>query len=307
VIEGARCAAHPDALAGAACERCGDFACGACLASTALCPRCRPLAGGRWDAGRKLSTLGILWHALGIFPRCFMAVIALAVAVVPFDVGAHLISSWRDLPGASKAPLWEGIALSVMGGLAGFVLIPIVLAGVPARACDLILGRPEPRTVLRAGRGRWGRVFAILAIEAVVTTVIACPFALVQFFCEVGETWQYVLSLLSVIVPVPVVVVFSLAATAAVIDDVPALRALARAWRFARTRWREVLGLLAIQAALEGAVLGIAAVREAIVERAPAVGLPLACGEAAFESASLVLWAIVFAAFWLARSRPDES
>jgi hypothetical protein len=291
---------------------CGDFACGACLASTALCPRCRPLAAARWEAGRKLGTLGILWHALGIFPRFVEAVLVLAVVLVPFQLGTYFASSWPSSKVAGGAAATRTIELTVgtvaLSVVAAIVLFPIVLAGTMARARDLILGRAKPRSIVRGGAPLWGRMALMLALEVMATCFVTVPIVGVFFFSismDQSEGEVLALNLLVTVMPIPIFILFSLAEAAAVVDDAGALRAIGRAWRFPRTHGRDVAGLFMVQLALEGALWGVNSLREAVVERAPEIGLPLALGEGVFESASFVLWAIVFAAFWLARSRPD--
>jgi hypothetical protein len=311
VVEGARCAVHPDALAAAACERCGDFACGACLASSSFCPRCRPLAGGRWEAGRKLGTLGILWHALGVFPRFVEAVLALAVVFVLFELGSYFVSCWEQAQASSAASAMRWIVLAIgafgLGGVAAIVLFPLVIAGTTARAADVILRRAQPRSIVRGGAPLWGRLVLILTLEVMATGLVTVPIMLFFFPMAQSEGEALVMNVSLTVTPIPILILFSLAEAAAVVDDAGVLPAIGRAWRFLRTRWGDVAGLFGVQLALEGALWGSEALREAVVERAPEVGLPLALGAGVFQAASFVLWAIVFAAFWLARSRLDET
>jgi hypothetical protein len=308
VVEGARCATHPDALADAACERCGDFACGACLGSSAFCSRCRPLAGGQWEAGRKLSTLGIVGHGLGIFPQFLLVTLALAVfAAVPAEVGRHLFVSWTT-PGRVTDEIAVALALVGVALLATFFLQPIAIGGTIARAVDTLLVRPQPRRIYRAGSPLWGRMLTLQLFGGLGAGLVAVPPSLAaSMLGDPTEMSRFVMDVWWVAAPVPVFFLGYLAMVAAAIDDAPTFRAIARAWRFVRSDLRGALQLLALQMAVRVAAWGLNVVCGSLVRREPRLGLPLAIGAGTFQAALMVAWPIVFAAFWLARARPDET
>jgi hypothetical protein len=307
VVEGARCATHHDALAAAACERCGDFACTACLASSSFCPRCRPLAGGQWEAGRKLSTLGIVGHALGIFPQFLLVTVALAVfAAVPVEVGRHLFMSWTTT-GRATDEMAVAVALVGVAFVAMFFLQPIAIGGTIARTADILLVRPQPRGIYRAGSPLWGRMLSLQLLGGLCAGLVVVPQSLaVSMLGKPAEITRFVMDVWWVAAPVPIYFLGWLAMVAAAIDDVPTFRAIARAWHFVKSNVRGVFQLCALQMAVRVATWGLNAFFGSFVRREPGLGLPLAVGGGTFQAALLIAWPIVFAAFWLARSRPDE-
>lgn len=133
--EGARCARHSETVAELACDRCGDFVCGACLGSaTALvCSLCREQTGHDRIAWERASD-SVLWRYLSTARECL---------ILPQEAGASIAhggSLVSALVYLSTVPAVFSLAVCGFFALvsAAVVYTPSLVPGASAR--DMALG-----------------------------------------------------------------------------------------------------------------------------------------------------------------------
>ena len=104
---GARCAAHPEALAVATCMRCGDFACATCASSGApgLCVKCAPRAGHA------------LYHPVSVAKLVIMSLATFGLYEVYFGYRC-----WQFVRNRDRSAIWP-FARAFFFGITYFELV----------------------------------------------------------------------------------------------------------------------------------------------------------------------------------------
>ena len=156
----ALCNIHVEAAAAGTCERCGRFACAACLTGT-WCNECEPKRWGGWNDGPFTLNV-VLGEGLQLFLRCAPVALALAAIAAAMDVGVGLM----PVDGAVAVQL---VFQTVFGSFSTAYFVLTVHATV--------LGRPHGfRDIFGEAVGRTGAVIlaSVLIGLGVGVGLIAC-------------------------------------------------------------------------------------------------------------------------------------
>lgn len=156
----ALCSIHLEAAAAGTCERCGRFACAACLSGT-WCNDCEPKRWGEWNDG-PFSLEVVLGQGVQLFIRNAPVAFALAAIAAAMDVGVGLL----PVNGAIAVQL---VFQTVFGSFSTAYFVLTLHATV--------LGRPRGfRDIFGDAVGRTGAVIlaSILIGLGVGVGLIAC-------------------------------------------------------------------------------------------------------------------------------------
>ncbi|MDH5673218.1 MAG: RDD family protein [Myxococcales bacterium] len=167
--EGARCAAHPETLAGSLCARCGSYACQACsheVAGQSFCGACVSTLPVKSTPGRRLGA----------------AIIDSILVTVPMYTAAMAAVLSEELGGLE-------VVLMVVGGLTTVAVLGLNLRGVHTRG-QSIGKRLMKMKVVRADGSRASTPRIIFARNGVPMLIGVVPI-LGGFFGLVDSLWIF--------------------------------------------------------------------------------------------------------------------
>jgi hypothetical protein len=179
----ARCALHPEYVAGSTCGRCGSFMCGQCSEQGAqsLCPSCRERLGVDTDfpLWRDTWSFSALWDMCwGIFQREWLQLCAASLVVFGVGFGVQMVVSVLAVAAQALGDMAAYLAVSLIGGVVQSAVQGVVTLGLIRLLFDVLAGRRMDLGVLftqfhKAGRYLLGLliIFAVSMAVAVVTLV----------------------------------------------------------------------------------------------------------------------------------------